>query len=39
MFGAGCLMGLILIMVNFFKPTFWAEIGASPSERLNLLAD
>lgn len=39
MLGAACSMGLILAAVNIFKPHFWAEMGAPPSERIDLLAD
>jgi len=39
MFGASCVMLVVLCMVTIFMPAFWGEIASPPSERAQLLAD
>ena len=37
--GAAVVLGIVLLAVNIFKPSFWLEMGAPSTARLEMLAD
>lgn len=37
--GAAVVLGVVLVAVNIFKPSFWLEMGAPSTKRLEMLAD